>query len=240
MPKITYRNTHTERDANGKETKTSEDKGYRYDSEPPHIKIYLQDVLYLADMPGRYNSLLRALFCRLGWDNRIVLNAALKRIIANEIGATLATVDNYLTDLVKGDILIREDKGLFVLNPYYFGKGKWTDIEDLRIEINYTPQKGRTFATTITYKDEVIANKAASAQAKTDFAAAKAARAITPAPEPEPEEPAPVLITELQCKLCKADMIYHPDGRYGPYFTCPKCKNSCGAKTSATASDDTM
>lgn len=228
VPKITYQSKRVERDQSGEEISSVEDSVYRYDSEPPHIKIYLKDILYLADMPGRYNSLLRALFGRVGWDNRIVLNAALKRIIAKEIGSTDATIDNYLGDLVKGEILIREDKGLFVLNPFYFGKGKWKQIEDLRITLNYTP-KGRTFATTITYKDEIASNKAIREEAE-KIRKESVADPVPATPATDEEKVEAQGQQPMICKHCGGtEVIYKADGQYGPWY---KCK-TCGKGTSA-------
>ena len=38
----------------------------------------------------------------------------------------------YITKLVKKDILIRIDTGVYILNPIFYGKGKWKDILNLR------------------------------------------------------------------------------------------------------------
>jgi hypothetical protein len=86
---------------------------------------------------------------------QIVLNASVKKRIAAELGIqNIRSINNALSDLVKGKILYRVDTGLYNLNPYFFGKGDWQDISRLRLEINYDDIKGRTFKTNVEYKTE--------------------------------------------------------------------------------------
>jgi hypothetical protein len=35
--------------------------------------------------------------------------------------------------------LIKRDRGLYLLNPHYFGRGDWKDIARIRYEIELTP-----------------------------------------------------------------------------------------------------
>ena len=120
-------------------------------AEPDYIKLYLQDVLYLSDMPPQYGKLLMALLKRTSYANadqgmRIVLAPIIKREICEEVGyATVQTFDNNLSKLVKGGLLHRVDRGVYCLNPRLFGRGPWTDIAELRINVSYDPETGRTF-----------------------------------------------------------------------------------------------
>lgn len=41
----------------------------------------------------------------------------------------------YITDLHKQKFLIRKNRGVYILNPYIFGKGNWGDIYNLRKEL---------------------------------------------------------------------------------------------------------
>ena len=58
-----------------------------------------------------------------------------------------------MTDLVKGKVLFRVDKGVYRFNPYLFGKGDWQDIAKLRLEVNYD-LKGKSFRTICEYKSD--------------------------------------------------------------------------------------
>lgn len=121
--------------------------------EPPFVKIYLKDILYLKDLPKSYNPLLLALLKRAGWAKdgmEISLTAGTKRLIAKELNLqNIRTINNALSNFVKADVLFRVETGVYRFNPYLFGKGDWQDISKLRLQIEYTLE-GRTFNTVVT------------------------------------------------------------------------------------------
>ena len=127
-------------------------------SEPAFIKLYLQDVLYLSDMPKHHERILYELLKRSTYAGdkdgmQVCLSAGIKRIISKELGLkNNRSINNALSDLVKGKILYRIETGVYNFNPYLFGKGDWQDIARLRLDINYDDIKGKTFKTNIEYK----------------------------------------------------------------------------------------
>ena len=130
-------------------------------SEPSYIKLYLQDILYLSDMPKYHEKILFELLkytCYADNDMgmQIILNSSIKKQIAENLRIkNVRSINNALSALVTGKILYRVDTGLYQLNPYLFGKGNWQDVGKLRTEISYDEIKGRTFKTVIEYKDEI-------------------------------------------------------------------------------------
>lgn len=126
-------------------------------AEPDFIKLYLKDILYLTDMPHKHSKVLMELLNYATYASpesgmKIYLNADLKKDIAKRLGyKTVQNIDNALTDLNKGKILIRTGTGTYSLNPYFFGKGDWKDISRLRLEIDYNEIKGKTFKTVCEY-----------------------------------------------------------------------------------------
>lgn len=129
-------------------------------AEPSYIKLYLQDVLYLSDIPCKHEKVLYELLKRASYAGdkngmEVVINAALKRRIATELGMkNVGSISNAITDLVKGKVLYRMDVGMYKFNPYLFGKGDWQDIARLRLEINYDDIKGKTFKAVCQYKED--------------------------------------------------------------------------------------
>lgn len=129
-------------------------------SEPAYIKLYLQDVLYLSDMPTKHSAILYELLKRASYAGdkdgmQVIINASLKRRIKETLGfKNMSSVNNAITDFVKGNILYRVDVGMYNFNPYLFGKGDWQDISRLRLEINYDDIKGKTFKTVCEYKED--------------------------------------------------------------------------------------
>lgn len=129
-------------------------------AEPSYIKLYLQDILYLSDMPTKRYAVLYELLKRASYAGekdgmQVVINASLKRRIAETLGfKSVGTVSNTITDFVKGKILYRVDTGMYNFNPWLFGKGDWQDIARLRLEVDYDEIKGKTFKAVCSYKSK--------------------------------------------------------------------------------------
>ena len=128
-------------------------------AEPPYVKLYLEDILYLKSMPKTYSSLTYELIKRASYANEeeglcVSLTPFVKGKICEVCGwDELRTLNNALSKLVKGDILKRLGTGTYQLNPWLFGKGEWKDIENIRMTWDYS-LKGKTFSTQFTYRTE--------------------------------------------------------------------------------------
>lgn len=128
--------------------------------EPSYIKLYLQDVMYLSDMPKQYASLTACLLKRVSYAGDadgmcVVLVPRIKQAICEEMGwKRVSSFDNALQKLLAGKILYRVDRSIYRFNPYFFGKGDWQDISRLRLDINYDEIKGRTFKINVEYKTD--------------------------------------------------------------------------------------
>lgn len=138
IKKINQLREQTIVDSEGKVISKQTNANYYLDNEPPYVKMYLDTVLYLKDLPKGYNPVLMAILKRLPWANQdqdIAINAGMKRKMAKEIGCSVSRINNAITDFVKGEVLYRVDTGVYQVNPYLFGKGDWNDIARLRLEI---------------------------------------------------------------------------------------------------------
>lgn len=157
MPRIVQSTETVEVDKNGESVSKRINKTLSWGAEPSYIKLYLQDVLYLSDMPKKHSKILYTLLKRASYAGekdgmQVCLSSGLKRMILKELGMkNVGSIDNALSDLVKGKVLYRLETGVYQFNPYLFGKGDWQDIERLRMEINYDDIKGRTFKTVCEY-----------------------------------------------------------------------------------------
>lgn len=159
MPRINQSIETEVYDANGNLVSKRANKTLSWGAEPSYIKLYLQDILYFSDLPKHHEKILFELLKRACYAGekegmQIILNASVKKRVAAELNIqNIRSINNALSDLVKGKILYRIDTGLYNLNPYFFGKGDWQDIARLRLEINYDEIKGRTFRTACEYHD---------------------------------------------------------------------------------------
>lgn len=125
--------------------------------EPNYIKLYLQDIMYMADMPKQYAALISCLLKRVSYAGDsdgmcVVLVPRIKQAICSEMGwKCVSSLDNALQKLLDGKILYRVDRGMYRFNTYLFGKGDWQDISRLRLEVNYSDIQGKSFKTVCEY-----------------------------------------------------------------------------------------
>ena len=155
---VKQKSTHEVIDtATGEVLKKETDTTYQFPAEPPYIKLYLQDILYLSDLPKTHDKVLISLLKKATWASSelgmvVTLSAGMKRIIAEQLEfKNVRTINNVISDFVKADILFRIDTGVYQLSPYLFGRGDWADISALRMNVDYT-LNGRTFGSMIEYK----------------------------------------------------------------------------------------
>ena len=154
MKKINQLIETTVVDGNGEHQSITRNASYYLDQEPPYVKMNLDTILYSKDLPKGYNSVLMGILRRLPWANQnqsIAINAGIKRQISKEIDCSVGHVSNAITELVKGEVLLRLDTGVYQMNPHLFGRGDWQDIAKLRLEVTFDAN-GKTIMGTIEKK----------------------------------------------------------------------------------------
>lgn len=162
MPKLKETHEELKVDANGEIQEFRRNRTLSWEGEPPFVKLYLQDITYHADLPKNYSNILYELLKYMTYagdkDGMVIfINSYVKEKVAADLGLTgknpKQSIDNAISKLVKGKLLIRIGRGTYRANPYFFGKGDWQDIARLRLEINYDEIKGKTFKTVCEYKE---------------------------------------------------------------------------------------
>jgi hypothetical protein len=128
-------------------------------SEPPYIKLYLEDIEKLYNLPNNSSTVILELLKELNYNGLIPLNSTTKKLVCEKVKYTTGSLDNYLTSLVKKDIFRKEGRGCFRPNPHLFGKGDWAKIS-----------KERTVWLKVSYKKDgtrnITSSMEASAEAK--------------------------------------------------------------------------
>lgn len=107
------------------------------DNEPDYVKMYFRDILKMKDIQKSGNEVLFSILKRIDYSNEIFLFAPVKRKIAEELNLKEVTVSKAIEELCKKEIIIRKERGVYVVNPFYFGRGKWENIKKIRMEIGY-------------------------------------------------------------------------------------------------------
>ena len=107
--------------------------------EPNYVKLYLDQLVTIANLQGWTSKVLYELIGSTTYANEgqlVIVNAGLKRLVAEKLNIKTQTVTNAITALKNQNILIPKERGVFILNPQFFGKGEWKDISKLRYEIS--------------------------------------------------------------------------------------------------------
>lgn len=126
---------------------TSENVSY-LPTEPPYVKLYLDDIAKLYGLPKASSDLLHCLLRKMDYDGIITLVSSSKKRIAEDIGVKPQTIDNNIQSLLKADILRRAGRGEFMFNPNIVAKGDWKSIHKqrnkfLELTMTYTPEGER-------------------------------------------------------------------------------------------------
>lgn len=139
--KISQEITNTITDINtGEVIKEVKNEISYVDREPDYVKLYVSDILRLTDVPKSGNDIMFAMLKRMTYNNDIALYAPVKREIANELGIKEVTVSKAIELFTNKSILVRKDRGLYIINPYFFGRGKWEEIKKIRLQILYSKE----------------------------------------------------------------------------------------------------
>ncbi len=151
MSKVTYQDikTLTKVDTTTgeiKEVETTTERQVQIEREPDFIKLYIKDICKLNDIPKTPHRLLNELLKYTSYENKILLPSAIKKEIASKLNTSVQVVDNSLSKLTKKEILKRVGTGVYMLNPFFFGKGKWTDIKKVRMVWEYGEEERRVLS----------------------------------------------------------------------------------------------
>ena len=145
MGKRQYRCFETEQvDENGEFRGSHREASYIIDDGPNYIRLYLDEVLStLYDLPASCSTVLFGLLKKVSYANgndleesmTVYINSSLKKDILekSDLISSTKTITNALHLLTQRGVIRHISRGKYQINPYLFGKGKWTDINELRM-----------------------------------------------------------------------------------------------------------
>jgi hypothetical protein len=136
----------------GEITESRTHKEFSIEREPDYIKLYIKDILRLKDLSKGTNDIMYSLLKRMTYadngENLLYLFAPIKRAVAAELGLKEGTIRKAIEQLTEKQILIRKDRGTYMVNPFLFGRGKWEDIRKIRLQVEYSADGGKVFLET--------------------------------------------------------------------------------------------
>ena len=133
----------------GEVLKEEAEKEVYIEKEPDFVKIYLDDLSYMKNLPKWVNKILYELLKIMNYENEIILNSSIKERISKKLNLksnknAVQLINNSISNFVKKGILLQKERGIYIANPKYFGKGAWSDIKRLRLKVTYS-EKGKDF-----------------------------------------------------------------------------------------------
>lgn len=136
-------------------------------NEEKYYKFYRDGLMYISDMPPELHKVFYALLDNMtyvdqkveGLDDygmHIFLNKTVKEGIAASLGLeNYRSINNAISKLVKGDVLIQVGRGIYRPNPYIAARGAWIEIAKLRMACGCPFADGDTFKSACARKDRV-------------------------------------------------------------------------------------
>lgn len=152
MRKVVRERTDSVTDFTTGEIKThSTSTVVQFPSEPPYIKMYIQDICALVGVQPSDQALLRHLLVRLDYEGYVALTARSRESISSSLGINPKTLRNRLNKLVNADLIKPISRNEYKVNPSYFARGDWKTICEQRKEytltVKYSEKKGREIIT---------------------------------------------------------------------------------------------
>ena len=120
-------------------------KTFQFEKEPEYIKMYISDVARLKNVPNGMSPILLELISQMGYNNIIPAYKPIKLITCNRLGISLDYLNKAITEFYKKGLFIRVARGVYMADPELFARGKWEDIKQLRLVVDYdVDKKGNT------------------------------------------------------------------------------------------------
>ena len=102
------------------------------------VMTFTKDLGYLKNLSKGEIVLFFGLLQIVNNNNEIILNAGIKKRMSENFDIKLESINVLLSQLVKKNMILKTDEmGVYLLNVFLFGKGKWTDIKKMRMMIEW-------------------------------------------------------------------------------------------------------
>lgn len=100
------------------------------------IEEIIKDYILVKGLTKGFAPLLSELIKLQNIDGKIIINAALKRDIGLTINSTVGSIDNMITKLVEKGVIIRLDRGMYVLSDEVKSIN-YEEKDDLQMKVTY-------------------------------------------------------------------------------------------------------
>jgi hypothetical protein len=129
--------SEVKRDVNfstGETNQETSTKVVKIPAEPPYVKLYIDDLCAIVDVPESLKTVLLQMLKKLDYDGYITLSTRFRKELCEKLNIKDQTLRNRLAELVKKNLLIKDGTNEYIANPYYFARGDWKNIVEQRAE----------------------------------------------------------------------------------------------------------
>lgn len=140
------------------------DSVYRVPQTPDFVMAFTQDMSFISNISGGASKLLFGILSLINRSNEIYIIKEVKEKLSQITGLKFSSISVLVSELHKKNVIIKKNaekrSSAYVINPYYFGKGKWVNVNKLRMIVEYDfINSKRTFGVETEYineKDDII------------------------------------------------------------------------------------
>lgn len=122
----------------GEIIETEKEQIINFQKTDDFVMTFTKDLGYMKNLSKGEIVLFFGLLQIVNNNNEIILNAGIKKRISENFDIKLESINVLLSQLVKKNMILKTDEmGVYLLNVFLFGKGKWTDIKKMRMLIEW-------------------------------------------------------------------------------------------------------
>ena len=122
----------------GEIIETEKEQIINFQKTDDFVMTFTKDLGYLKNLSKGEIVLFFGLLQIVNNNNEIILNSGIKKRISENFDIKLESINVLLSQLVKKNMILKTDEmGVYLLNVFLFGKGKWTDIKKMRMLIEW-------------------------------------------------------------------------------------------------------
>lgn len=122
----------------GEIIETEKEQIINFNKTDDFIMTFTKDLGYLKNLSKGEIVLFFGLLQIVNNNNEIILNAGIKKRMSDNFDIKIESINVLLSQLVKKQMILKTNEmGVYLLNVFLFGKGKWTDIKKMRMLIEW-------------------------------------------------------------------------------------------------------
>lgn len=120
-------------------------------SEPPYVKLYIDDLGSILGLEKGEKRVLLSLACSIDYEGSVSVTSTRRQRLAERCQLSVKSFNNAISALATKGLIKVIGRGEYELNPKLFAKGDWRQVYARRrafqLQVTYS-EKGRSIETT--------------------------------------------------------------------------------------------